>query len=61
MFAISFHKTASGFEVWEVAQVNAKDIKPDETRVFVAREVDVDWVVEAIEERLNKPAAPVAA
>lgn len=61
MFAIAFNKTANGFELSQVEQINAKDITPNDARVFVARESNIDWVLEALETHLNKAVAQAAA
>ena len=57
MFAIAFNKTAHGFELGEVELVDATDIQPNDSRIFVAGEANVDWVAEALLTDLNKDAA----
>lgn len=53
MFAISWNKTKGGVEFADVEQIEAADIKTGDSRIFVSRETDVDWVSRAIEAHLK--------
>lgn len=54
MFAISLNTTKGGVKSAEVEQVDAVDIKAGDSRIFVSREADVDWVSDAIESYLDR-------
>lgn len=61
LFALTPQKTATGWEIDSFDMVDADDIQPDDARIFVAREADIDLVAEAIEARLNREPALAAA
>ncbi|AWM24954.1 hypothetical protein [Sinorhizobium fredii] len=48
LYAIALNKTACGFELGEVEEIDGKDIQPDDARIFVSREANIDWVAEAV-------------
>lgn len=52
--AISLRNNGDAWQLDAVERIDVTDIQPNEPRVLVTREVDVDWVVEAIEAHLNR-------
>lgn len=53
LYAIALNRTARGFELGEVEEIDDKDIRPDDERIFVSREANIDWVAEAVLAALN--------
>lgn len=52
--AVSLRSNGEYWQLDAVERIDVTDIQPNEPRVFVTREVDVDWVVEALEVHLNR-------
>ncbi|MQX77483.1 hypothetical protein [Sinorhizobium medicae] len=53
LYAIALNRTARGFELGEVEEIDGKDIQHDDARIFVSREANIDWVGEAVLAALN--------
>lgn len=53
LYAMKVEKTDEGLAMTAVEQINAADIDEVDTRIFVVRESDIDWVSEALEAHLN--------
>ncbi|MDX0297946.1 hypothetical protein GOC49_04345 [Sinorhizobium meliloti] len=53
LYAIALNRTARGFELGEIEEIDGKDIRPDDGRIFVSREANIDWVAEAVLAALN--------
>ncbi|WP_164840919.1 hypothetical protein [Sinorhizobium meliloti] len=54
MNALTFQEHDGKWALAGVQEVRASDIGPDDTRILVAREADVDWLAEAVETYLNR-------
>lgn len=52
--AISLRNNGDAWQLDAVERIDVTDIQPNEPRVLVTREVDVDWVVEALESHFNR-------
>ena len=52
--AISLKNDGNAWRLDAVEHIDVTDIQPNEPRILVTREVDVDWVVEALEGHLNR-------
>lgn len=52
--AISLKNDGNAWRLHAVEHIDVTNIQPNEPRVLVTREVDVDWVVEALEGHLNR-------
>ncbi len=54
LHALNFENNNGNWELLSVDLVTTAEIQPDDTRIFVARECDIDWVSAALEAALNK-------
>ncbi|RDL51819.1 hypothetical protein BLJAPNOD_02961 [Ensifer sp. M14] len=54
LHALKFEKASDNWKLLSVDRVTAAEIQPDDARIFVARECDIDWVSAAVEASLNK-------
>lgn len=52
--ALSFQEYHGKWALTGVQEISPTDIRPDDTRIFVAREADIDWLAEAVEAYLNR-------
>ena len=52
--AISLRNDGNAWRLDAVEHIDVTDIQPNEPRILVPREVDVDWVVEALEGHLDR-------
>lgn len=61
LYALEPVKSASGWHIDSFDLVDADDIQSDDSRIFVARESNIDWVAEALVAHLNREPALAAA
>ncbi|MDW9416405.1 hypothetical protein GOB15_18585 [Sinorhizobium meliloti] len=54
MNALTFQEHDGKWALAGVQEVRASDIGPDDTRILIAREADIDWLAEAVEAYLNR-------
>lgn len=54
MNALTFQEHDGKWALAGVQEISPTDIEPDDTRIFVAREADIDWLAEAVEAYLNR-------
>ncbi|MQU69117.1 hypothetical protein [Sinorhizobium meliloti] len=54
MNALTFQKHDGKWTLAGVQEISPTDIEPDDTRIFVTREADIDWLAEAVEAHLNR-------
>ncbi|WP_455918833.1 hypothetical protein [Ensifer canadensis] len=54
LHALKIENNNGNWELTSIEPVAAADIKSDDDRIFVAKEIHIDWLHEAIETHLNK-------
>ena len=58
LHALTFEKSGEELALTAIEQVDSADIKDGDARIFIAREADIDWLAEAVENHLSQTAAP---